>query len=208
MRRLAVIGASGHGKVVADIAESCGWEAIDFFDDGYRQKTVNENWPIVGDLADLLAASISYAGVVVAIGDNEVRRRVCETVLANSIVLVTLIHPAAVVSRYAQIGDGSVVVAGAVINAYAVIGRGVIINTCASIDHDCCLGDYVHISPGAHLAGGVNVGHGSWVGIGSCIKQQVTVGTNVRVGAGAVVINDVQDNFTVAGVPARSLNIK
>lgn len=206
MRRLAIIGASGHGKVVADIAESCGWEAIDFFDDAYSsQVTTNGNWPIVGNVANLISAPSFYTGVIVAIGNNQVREKVCGIILASAMDLVTLIHPAAVVSRYAQIGAGSVVVAGAVINAYAVIGCGAIINTGASIDHDCCLGDYVHVSPGAHLAGGVKVGSRSWVGIGSCIKQQVSVGTGVTVGAGAVVIDNILDNLTVAGVPARPL---
>ena len=206
MRRLAVIGASGHGKVVADIAETCGWTTIDFFDDAYSSKEAgNGNWPIIGTLNDLIASAASYTGVIVAIGDNGARQRVCEALLDRSISLATLVHPAAVVSRYAKIGEGSVVVAGAVINAYAVIGRGAIINTCASVDHDCHLDDYVHVSPGAHLAGGVKVGSCSWVGIGACVKQQVTVGARVRVGAGAVVVSDVQDDLTVAGVPARHL---
>lgn len=206
MKRLAIIGASGHGKVVADIAESCDWEAIDFFDDAYNpQVTTNGHWPIVGSVSDLLSTSSTYSGVIVAIGNNQVRQKICETIVASTMNLVTLIHPAAIVSRHAKIGTGSVVVAGAVINAYATIGSGAIINTNASIDHDCCLGDYVHISPGANLAGGVKVGNCSWIGIGSCIKQQVTIGGGVTVGAGAVVISDTLDNLTVAGVPAHPL---
>lgn len=206
MKRLALIGASGHGKVVAEIAEACGWTAIDFFDDRCGdQVSHNGHWPVVGKVVDLLSASSSYAGVVVAIGNNSVRQKIYETILANGLELVTLIHPSAVVSRYAKVGAGSVVVAGAVINAYAVVGHGAIINTCASIDHDCFVGDYVHISPGAHLAGGVNVGECSWVGIGSCIKQQVIIGSGVTVGAGAVVVNDVLDNLTVTGIPARPI---
>jgi len=206
MRKLAVIGASGHGKVVADIAESCGWGKVDFFDDAYAtEAAVNGCWSVRGRIADFMLVSSSYTSVFVAIGNNDTRRKVSEIMLANDIDLATLIHPAAVVSRYAQIGAGSIVIAGAVVNAYAVIGRGAIINTCASVDHDCHLGDYVHVSPGAHLAGGVKVGDNSWVGIGSCIKHQVTVGAGVIVGAGAVVINDVLDDLTIAGVPARPL---
>lgn len=205
-KKLAIVGASGHGKVVADIAECCGWRDIDFFDEAYNTgRLENAKWQVVGSFMDFISTSAVYDGVIVAIGDNKIRKRLCEVILANSSNLVTLIHPAAVVSHYAKIGAGSVIVAGAVVNAYAVLGIGTIVNTCASIDHDCQIGDFVHVSPGAHLAGGVKVGSCSWIGIGSSIKQQVTVGSQVRVGGGAVVINDVLDNLTVVGVPALPL---
>lgn len=204
MKKLAILGASGHGKVVADIAEICGWETVEFFDDASdTNNSINGCWPIVGNLANFILSANSYSGAVVAIGNNNVRSKISETLLARNISLVTLIHPRAVVSRYAQIGKGSIVVAGAVINAYAIIGRGAIINTNASVDHDCQLGNYVHISPGSNLAGGVVIGDNSWIGIGASVKQQVTIGAQVTVGAGAVVVNNILDNLTVAGVPAR-----
>lgn len=207
MKRLAIVGASGHGKVVADIAECCGWEAVEFFDDAYTDQTsmLRGNWPVVGTLSDLLSGVSGYTGVIVAIGDNQVRKSISQSLLAAGANLVTLVHPLAIVSRYAEIGAGSVVVAGAVINAYAVIGSGAIINTGSSIDHDCHLDDYVHISPGVHLAGGVRIRSCCWVGIGACVKQQVTIGANVTVGAGSVVVHNILDNLTVVGVPARPL---
>lgn len=207
MKRLAIVGASGHGKVVADIAECCGWEAVEFFDDAYTDQTsmLTGNWPVVGTLSDLLSGVSGYTGVIVAIGDNQVRKSISQSLLAAGANLVTLVHPLAIVSRYAEIGAGSVVVAGAVINAYAVIGSGAIINTGSSIDHDCHLDDYVHISPGVHLAGGVKIRSCCWVGIGACVKQQVTIGANVTVGAGSVVVHNILDNLTVVGVPARPL---
>lgn len=207
MKRLAIVGASGHGKVVADIAECCGWGAVEFFDDAYTDQTsmVRGNWPVVGTLSDLLSGVSGYTGVIVAIGDNQVRKSISQSLLAAGANLVTLVHPLAIVSRYAEIGAGSVVVAGAVINAYAVIGSGAIINTGSSIDHDCHLDDYVHISPGVHLAGGVKIRSCCWVGIGACVKQQVTIGANVTVGAGSVVVHNILDNLTVVGVPARPL---
>lgn len=204
MKKLAILGASGHGKIVADLAEICGWETAEFFDDASDEKgSINGCWPIVGSMSDFMLSSNLYAGAVVAIGNNNIRSKLCETLLARNIPLITLIHPTAVVSRYAQIGKGSIIVAGAVINAYAIVGRGAIINTNASVDHDCHLGNYVHISPGANLAGGVVIGDNSWVGIGASVKQQVTIGAQVTVGAGAVVVNNILDNLTVAGVPAR-----
>lgn len=203
MRRLAVIGASGHGRVVADIAESCGWDSIHFFDDARESdSSMNGCWSVVGKVEDFFLSATSYDGVVVAIGNNEIRGKMCEDIIAKNINLVSLIHSAAVVSRYAQICSGSVIMAGAVINAYAVIGRGAIVNTIASVDHDCYLDAYVHISPGAHLAGGVTIGSKTWVGIGACVKQQVTIGAQVTVGAGAVVVKNIPDNLTVVGVPA------
>jgi len=97
------------------------------------------------------------------------------------------------------------VVGGVVVNADAQIGRGVILNTGCSVDHDCILQDFVHISPGARLAGNVRVGAGSWIGIGAVVREGVRIGSDVMVGAGATVINDIPDNTRVAGVPARAL---
>jgi acetyltransferase-like isoleucine patch superfamily enzyme len=97
------------------------------------------------------------------------------------------------------------VFASAVVNAYATVGEGAILNTGCSVDHDCTLGLCVHISPGARLAGSVNVGDGSWIGIGACVRQMLRIGSNVMVGAGAVVVCDISDNRTVAGVPARTI---
>lgn len=204
MKKLAIIGASGHGKVSADIAELCGWGEIKFFDDASDKKgSTNGLWPIVGDLSDFILSANLYTGVFVAVGDNETRSKICDDLISRNISLITLIHPAAAVSRYAKIGVGSVVVAGAVINAFVTTGRGAIINTNASVDHDCDLGNYVHISPGANLAGGVNVGDKSWIGIGACVKQKIVIGSQVIVGAGGVVVQNIPDNMTVAGVPAR-----
>ncbi|MFO1389030.1 acetyltransferase [Cellvibrio sp.] len=206
MGRLAVLGASGHGKVVADVAECCGWKTVEFFDDDTSVKNHSIGcWSVVGSINDFILSSTLYDGVVVAIGNNLVRRKICEDLLSKNINLVSLVHPAAVVSRYAQLCAGCVIVAGAVINPYACIGRGCIINTNASVDHDCWLGDYVHISPGVSLAGGAKIGDGTWIGIGACVKQLITIGSFVTVGAGAVVVKDVSDHSTVAGVPARPI---
>lgn len=205
MKRLAILGASGHGKVVADCAEMCGWESVSFFDDAWPDKQNNGKWPVVGDTNALLAHITEFDGVLVAIGNNAVREAKLRNFSARDAVLPVLVHPAAVVSRYAKIGAGSVVFAGAVVNVDCCIGRGAIINTGSTVDHDCVLGDAVHISPGAHLAGGVCVGDRSWVGIGSSVRQLVRIGCDVMVGAGAVVVADFLDGCTLAGVPARVL---
>lgn len=205
MKRLALLGASGHGKVIADTAECCGWQEIEFFDDAWPDRRSNGCWPVVGDTTALLANVGRFDGVLVAIGNNHIRQAKLLELQAAGAHIVSLIHPSATFSRYASLGVGSVVFAGAVINADTQIGQGAILNTGCSVDHDCILGNAVHISPGARLAGGVQMGDLSWVGIGASIRQLVLIGSSVIVGGGAAVIADVSDGLTVVGVPARSL---
>lgn len=205
MKRLAILGASGHGKVLADCAELGGWDTVRFFDDAWPQQQVNRHWPILGKTADLLQQVANFDGIVVAIGNNAIRAEKLKLLSDAGAVLPVICHPSASVSRYASLGPGSVVFASAVVNADCSVGVGAIINTGATVDHDCRLADAVHISPGAHLAGGVSVGARSWIGIGSCVRQQVRIGEGVVIGAGAAVVADVADASIVAGVPARSL---
>lgn len=203
--KLAILGASGHGKVVADTAECCGWQTVDFFDDAWPGIQENGVWSVLGDSADLMGRLADFDGVVVAIGNNRIRHAKLLELRAAGACLVTLVHPAAIVSRYASIAQGTVVFAGAVVNAEACIGQGAILNTGCSIDHDCVLGDAVHISPGVRLAGGVQVGDFSWVGIGASVRQLVCIGERVMVGAGSAVVSDIPNDVTVAGVPAKRM---
>jgi sugar O-acyltransferase (sialic acid O-acetyltransferase NeuD family) len=205
MNRLAILGASGHGKVVADTAECCGWRGIEFFDDAWPQVSSIGQWPVVGTTQDLLQRVQEFDGVLIAIGNNSVRRSKIDQLKASGAHMPSLVHPSSVISRYAKIGAGTVVFASAVVNAYATVGEGAILNTGCSVDHDCDLGLCVHISPGARLAGSVNIGDGSWIGIGACVRQMVRIGSNVMVGAGAAVVCDISDNSTVTGVPARAI---
>ncbi len=205
MKRLAILGASGHGKVVADIAECCGWQQIDFFDDAWPGIEKNGGWQVVGDTEILLSQLLSYCGVIVGIGNNEIRHHKLQILVAAGANLVSLFHPSAIISRYTSIGAGSVVMAGVIVNADTVIDQGAILNTGCSIDHDCLLGSCVHISPGARLAGNVCIGDKSWVGIGAVVRQSTVIGVNVIVGAGAAVVSDLPDGVTALGVPAKSI---
>ena len=206
MRRLALLGASGHGKVVADAALAGGWDAVEFFDDAWPQLQGNGPWFVTGDSTTLMARLREFQGVIVSIGDCAVRRDKHLALQAAGAPLVTVVHPAAAVSPHAVLGAGTVVMAGAVVNIDAVVGQAGIINTGATVDHDCHLGDAVHICPGVHLSGNVQVGHGSWVGVGAAVKQGMILGERVMVGAGAVVVQAVPDGITVVGNPARPLN--
>lgn len=205
MKRLALLGASGHGKVVADTAECSGWQTVEFFDDAWPQLQNNGHWKVVGDSGALISRITEFDGVVVAIGNNAIRTTKMAELQSAGALLVTLIHPSAIVSNYASIGCGVVIFANVVVNADANVGFGSILNTGCSVDHDCVLGCAVHVSPGAHLAGGVIVGDESWIGIGASVRQLITIGKRVVIGAGAAVVDDIADGLVVAGVPAKRI---
>ena len=206
--KIVIYGASGHGKVVADIVSAMGTiELVGFVDDHVSgQKKAVGRVPVLGgeeSLTEILRKGVE--GAVVAIGRNDVRLEKADLLQGMGFKLVTAIHPSAVLAGDVQIGVGTVVMAGVVVNASVRIGSNVILNTSATIDHDCVLGDGCHLSPGVHLAGNVSVGKGSHVGIGACAIQNVAIGEWATVGAGAVVIRDVTSGKTVVGNPAKEL---
>lgn len=208
MNRLAILGASGHGKVVADTAELCGWGVIEFFDDAWPSISKNGIWPVVGTSNDLAERFLEFDGVLVAIGSNKTRQQKLSELKSIGAPIPVLVHPSATVSRHATLACGVVVFASAVVNAYASIGEGAILNTGCSVDHDCVIADAVHLSPGVRLAGAVRVGEQSWIGIGACVRQLVHIGSRVTIGAGAAVIANVADDLTMVGVPAQPLRRK
>lgn len=197
--RIAIIGAGGHGKVCAEIAELCGYREIIFLDDMPAGK---EN--VIGTTADLPSYVDNY-DVFVAIGNNALRKMVTERVMAQNGTLATLMHPQSVVSKNAVVGVGSVVMAGAVLNPGAVLGMGTIANTCSSVDHDCIIGDYVHIGVAAHLAGAVVIGSETFVGAGVTVINNIAICDNCTIGSGAVVVKDITEVGTYVGVPARKI---
>lgn len=201
MKRLGIIGASGHGKVVSDIARNMGYEEILFFDDSAGGSSCN-GYPIVGKSTDIF--HFDCEGIV-AIGNSQVRQTLQERLESGGIHVPVLIHPHAVLAQDVTIGAGTVIMAGAVINPGSTIGKGCIINTCASVDHDCHIHDYVHISVGAHLAGTVQVGHNTWVGIGAVVSNNLSICAECMIGAGAVVCRSIGEKGTYVGVPARKI---
>jgi len=206
LKRLIVVGAGGHGKVVADAAEQMAcWDLIEFVDLKFPGLSTCGHWSVVAKDLDQLGNSYQRADFIVAVGDNTVRMKALSSCLSLGFNLVTITHPGAYVSKHSEIGLGSVIFANAAINVDASIGRCCIINTGATVDHDCYLDDAVHVSPGVNLAGEVSVGKMSWLGIAACVKQQITIGDNVMIGAGAVVVNNISSNSTVVGVPAKPL---
>ena len=189
MKRLIIIGAGGHGRVVEDASNL---DCV-FLDDNPKLEGV------IGSINQLEQIKEKGEAIIVGIGDNKIRMEM----LSKIQEVATIIHPTAVISESAMVGCGTVVFANVVINPNSTIGRGCILNTASTVDHDCILGDGVHISPGAHLGGNVVVGDCSWIGIGASVKHGVSIGKNVIVGAGAAVVKDIPDGVTVVGVPAK-----
>ncbi len=201
---LAILGASGHGRVVADCADALGWQRIVFFDDRH-DVALETPWSVAGTGEDLMAQASAFDAVVVAVGNNRMRLELLLALRSVGARLATLIHPRATVSGRSVIGPGSVVIAGAVVNIGARVGQGVIVNTGATVDHDCVLEDGVHVAPGAHLAGGVRVGKESWIGVGAVVREYTFVGEGAFVGAGAVVVASIDAGLKVVGNPARQI---
>ena len=201
-----IYGASGHGKVVADILQACGTEIEGFIDDDPRKSGEMFGLKILGD-AKCLIERAGHGPVVVAlgIGDNFARRIVAERCVAANARLLTVVHPSATVAASAKIASGVVIMAHAVVNADAVIQRGAIINTGAIVEHDCEVGNFAHLSPKVAIGGHVQIGDLSWLGIGVAVIPKVKVGAGSIVGAGATVVNDVEDWVVAIGTPARIL---
>ena len=199
--RLIIIGASGHGKVVADIAELSGYKEIAFLDDD-RSKKSNGKYKVIGTCSDI-DKFIDDHDFFVAIGNNKIRKRITQILSDKDIIQPVLIHPNAIVDKTVLIKEGTVVMANAVINADTMIGKGCIINTASSVDHDCMIKDYVHISPGVHIAGTVKVGENTWVGTGTSVINNISIADDCIIGAGTVVIDDISNCGTYVGAPAR-----
>lgn len=203
MTGVLILGAGGHAKVVADILLSQGLEVTGYLDDDPQTwNTKPLNVPVLGS-SDTFP-ELAQHRIVIGIGSNAIRQRLAAQ-LGEDMRWCNALHPRAIIAESVKLGLGVVVAAGAIINPDTVIGDHVIINTAASVDHDCEVGAFCHIGPGTHLGGGVKVGQGTLIGIGATVHPYCTIGKNVIVGAGAVVVNDIPDNITVVGVPARPL---
>ncbi|EAQ65687.1 probable pilin glycosylation protein [Marinomonas sp. MED121] len=204
MNKLAIFGANGHGKVVAELAELIGFDVF-FYDDCFPLRKTVEHWPIYGNLTDLLDLKTNCFSSIVAIGNNSVREKVIKKLEYRGFNIPVLIHPSVVISKHVCIGAGSVLLPGVVVNAFASIGKGCILNTSVVVEHDCDVGDYTHLAPNACIAGGVKIGSNSFLGIGSKVIQMRIIGSHSIIGAGSTVISDLPDNVTAIGTPAAIL---
>jgi sugar O-acyltransferase (sialic acid O-acetyltransferase NeuD family) len=201
MGRLLIIGTGGHGKVVLDCAKYY-YDSITFMTNGKNSLCIN-GYPIIYEQEISLDKILNnFDEIIVAIGNNNARLNISLEYESKGMKLATIIHPKAVVSDTAKIGSGTVVFANTVINQSAAIGKACIINTGVIVEHDCILENGVHISPNAAMGGTVVIGEKTWVCIGSSIANNIKIGNNSIIGAGAVIIKDVPNKVLAAGVPA------
>lgn len=198
--RLIIIGAGGHGKVIADIAMKNGYTDICFIDDHSTGTCLD--FPIIGTGKDIINFNDGKTDFIIAIGNNKIRKNIAES---NAVNWVTLVHPSAQVANFTAIGEGSVVMPGAVINVCANVGKHCIINSGAVVEHDNIIEDYVHISPNAALGGTVKIMESTHIGIGAIVKNNINISKDVIVGAGAVVVKDITANGIYIGIPARKI---
>lgn len=197
---IILIGGSGHAKVVIDCIRAAGDTPVGILDDGIAPGTKVLDVPVLG-ATDRWQEFIQYK-FIIAIGSNAVRARLAATMQVR---WYTAVHPQAVVSDYATLGQGTVVMPGAVINAGATAGNHCIVNSRAVVEHDCRLENFVHISPCAALGGTVCVGAGTHVGIGASVRNNLSLCKDCIIGAGAAVVKDITQPGTYAGVPAKKI---
>ena len=205
MNRLIIIGASGHGRVVADIACLCGYRRIDFLDDNKSLRNCGK-YKVIGPGKEFTEFVNEDTEFFVAIGDTKIRQKIQKGIEKAGGKIITLIHPNAVIAEDVQIGKGSVCMAGTVVNSKTKIGEGCIVNTSSSVDHDCTIGNYVHIAVGVHLSGTVKVGDRVWIGAGATISNNVDICKDCMIGAGTVVVRSIEKSGVYIGIPARLMS--
>ena len=210
MKKIIILGASGHACVVHDVFVSEGkYHVAGFVDPDFEKQTMIQGVPVLGADEDLpnIVRDAEIAGFYVAIGVNHIRERVVSKVMAMSLnlELVTGVHQHAFVSPHAKLGAGVIVMPGSVVNAGGTIAEGCVVNTGATIDHDSTLQSYANVAPGAHLGGNCFVGHRAYVGLGASVIHGVTIGDDAVIGAGSVVISGVEKLSLAYGVPAKHI---
>lgn len=188
-------GAGGHARVVRDILESQGLKVSGIYDDNLDVRRWME-YEVCHELN-------SDDEIIVCIGKAEYRKKVVEKLQQLGMKFGMAVHQSAIVSPFAEIGEGSVLMAGTIVNSGSRIGRHCIVNTGAVVEHECLTGDYVHISPNATLCGGLSIGEGTWIGAGAVVVQGVKIGKWSIIGAGSVVLNDIPDGVVAYGTPCR-----
>lgn len=207
-KKIVLVGGGGHSRVVLHtLQRSKIYQIVGFVDKNLMRGTSVNGFQVLGDdeaLEDVYARGCHQAFIAIgSVGDVGSRRRIFERLKALDFSLPSLVDSDAVVADSAQIAAGTYVAAGVVIQPGSRIGQNAIINTGAVVDHDCFLGDFVHLAPGSTLSGGVKVGEGTHIGTGSSVIEGVSIGRETIIGAGSVVVQDIPDFCKAFGNPCR-----
>lgn len=206
MSGIAIIGAGGHGRVVASVLQAANANVAGFIDSGVKGDLP---FPILGDDSDIpkLIKNGVIDSFIIGLGSVKggpsLRDKLFDKMIAAGLAPAVAIHPSALLSPGVKLGAGTAVMAGAIVNIATTIGRNSIINTGAIIDHDGHVGNHVHVAPGVSLSGHVTIGDNSLVGVGSTLRQGITIGENVTLGAGSVVVSNIASGVTAFGNPAK-----
>lgn len=203
-KQLILVGGGGHCKSVIDVAESAGYYILGILD---RPEEVGKeifSTRVIGTDDDI-PAYVDRAEFIISVGfikDPSTRIRLYDCVKAAGGKLATVIASTAYVSKYASLGEGTVVMHHAIVNAGVRIGNNVILNSCSVTDHDSVIGDQCHISTGVIVNGGCKVGGNCFIGSRSILVNGITIGDNVIIGAGSLVCKSIELEGVYYGAPA------
>lgn len=206
-KKVAIAGYSGHAYVVIDSLLVNNFNVVGYIDVAEAKQNPFK-LPFLGTEQSVDTLSLLKGkdiAVALGVGDNHTRNKIAQIFQDAGIEIITVVHPAAIISKHCRIEKGCFIAAGAIVQAFAKIEEGCIINSGAIIEHECAIEKFCHIAPGATLAGNVTIGENTFFGAGAVAKQGTTVGKNSIIGAGAVVTRNVPSNQTWAGVPAKKI---
>jgi sugar O-acyltransferase (sialic acid O-acetyltransferase NeuD family) len=208
MDKIVVIGGGGHAKVLISILKKCSCEVVGYTDDYDRGNILGVSYLGNDSILKEIGKESRVAHAVVGIGKvdcSDTRLRIQEDVKKLGFAFPIIISPRASVNEDVALDEGTVVFDGAVINSGAHIGRSCIINSNSTVEHDCRLGDNVHLGPGATVSGGVTIGDNCMIGVGACIIHSVSVSSGALIGAGSIVVKNIEFPGTYAGTPAKKI---
>jgi len=205
--KVLIIGSSGHAKVVIDAIYKAGKNSIAGLIDDFRQAgEVTMGIPVIGKVSDIeKIENIEKHLVFIAVGDNYSREKIFNKISHLNLTYINVIHPSAIIGNEVEIGQGNFIAAGTVISSGTVINDHCIVNTCASVDHDNILESFTSVAPNAALAGNVTLKYGASVGMGALVIEKKTIGKTSVIGAGSVVVKDVEDNVVAYGTPCKPI---
>jgi sugar O-acyltransferase (sialic acid O-acetyltransferase NeuD family) len=211
MKKLAIIGAGGFGREVQSLVEQINaakeeWELIGFYDDGISVGTIVNGLPVLGRVDQISAIGHSIY-LTLAVGNPVTKKKIVEQISSPFVQYATLIHPQAIIGnrKWNSVGKGTIICGGVIITVQVAIGSHVILNLSCTVGHDTVIGNYSSFMPTVNISGEVEIGECVFVGTGAKIINQVTIGSNTTIGAGAVVTSNIPEYCTAVGIPAKPI---